>query len=119
MHKKALEISGLILFSILLLFFILYSPVIFQEGNPLPIAYGLGKITLTQAAFVKINTNTYLVRANDKDFTKLIEYLAKNNIFFVDRMGSGWFFKNKSGKRYTAESRMYSTHFEIFDFGKQ
>ena len=112
---KTLRIVGFLLLSILLLFFIIYSPVIFQEGNPIPVAYGIVSISVIHLPFVKIGTSKYLIRANEEDSQKLIEYLARNNMIFVDRMGSGWLFKDKTGKRYTAESRMYSTYFEILD----
>ena len=66
-----------------------------------------------------IDENKYILRSNNGDLEKLTEYLTKNNLIFVDREGSGLLFKDKTGKTYTASIRMYTSQFEILDFGKQ
>ncbi len=101
---------------LIVVIFIERSPMIFQEGNPLPVAYGIIKLSLTGDGYGKIDNFKYIVGTNEKDIQKFKDYLAKNKLVQVDQMGAGYFFKDKNGERITAEARMYSTKFMIFDF---
>lgn len=109
-------IVGLIIF---ILFFVLNSPSIFQEGNPLPVVYGIIKLSLTEDGFTKIDEHKYIVKANTNDIQKLKDYLAKNNLVYFDQLGAIYFVKDKNGKRYMATLKMYSTYFMIWDFSNQ
>lgn len=113
---KRLKILVIALLLVLIIPFLIYSPTIFQEGNPLPIGYGIIKLFTTGDGYAKINEHKYIVKANEKDIKNLQDYLAKNNLAHVDQMGAAHVFKDKQGNSYTAISRMYSTAFEVWDF---
>lgn len=114
--SKRLNVLIIVLFSILIIPFLVFSPTIFQEGNPLPVMSGIMKLSMTGEGYAKINEHKYIVRANEKDIKKLEDYLAQNNLVHAEQMGSAHLFKDKNGKTYTAISRMYTTSFEIWDF---
>jgi hypothetical protein len=116
MPKKILNYTALVIVCFAIIFLLLFSPTIFQEGNPLPVVYGLITLDTTETPFVKINQNKYIFRANNGDFEKLTEYLRKNNLLVVDREGAGLLFKDKNGQNHTASIRMYTSQFEILDF---
>ena len=113
---KRLKILVLALLLVLIIPFFIYSPTIFQEGNPLPVGYGIIKSLVTRDGYAKIDKNKYIVKAEAKDIQKLKDYLAQNQIVHVDQLGAAHFFKDKQGNSYTAISRMYSTAFQVWDF---
>ena len=119
MSKKIIKVTGLITLLFIALGLMLFSTIIFQEGNPLPISYGIVKLYITKDTFAKIDENKYIFRANNGDLEKLTDYLTKNDLIFVDREGSGLLFKDKAGQIHTASIRMYTNQFEILDFGKR
>lgn len=107
-------IIGLSLF--LIIPFLIYSPTIFQEGNPLPVGYAIIKLFATGDGYAKIDEHKYIVRAEANDIQKLKGYLAQHNIVHADQMGAAHFFNDKQNNSYTAISRMYSTAFQVWDF---
>src|SRR6266700_4561410 len=109
-------ITGLIILVILgtVLLFIFFSPTIFQEGNPIPVAIGIAKITTTGNTYAKIDEHKYIVKANTQDIKKLTDYLAQHDLVYSDQEGSAYFFKSKNGKTYIAMAKMFSSSFEIF-----
>jgi hypothetical protein len=118
MNKRIVKTTILSSFFILAVFLVFYSPVIFQEGNPLPVAYGIIKLSTTKERFIKLDEHKYIFRSNTEDLKALTDYLAQNGLEFIDRAGSGFLFRDKSGKTHTALTRMYSGQFEILDFSK-
>ncbi len=117
--RKILKIVSLLFLSVLVLFIAFYSPFIFQEGNPIPVLYGVVKVTTSGNSYVKVSEYKYIVKANAEDEKKLTDYLAQNGLMNTDRGGAALFFKDKQGKSYTATIRMYTHNFEILDFGNQ
>ncbi len=114
--KKKLKIAVIVFVFFLLAIFLERSSMIFQEGNPLPVAYAIIKLSMSENGYTKIDEYKYITYSKASDIKNLEYYLRKNNIIHVDQMGSGHIYKDKDGKRYTAEARMYSTAFMIWDF---
>jgi hypothetical protein len=96
--------------------FLFYSRSIFQEGNPIPVAYGVAKLSTTGASYTKLDEHKYLVKTNEKDIKKLFDYLAQHDLIYSDQQGAAYFFRSKNGKTYMAITRMFSTNFIVFDF---
>lgn len=69
---KKIKIVFLIILIILLsLLFYFFKPIIFQEGNPIPIIKGIIELNFSNQEFVKLNTdgNKYLSKSkNSNDF---------------------------------------------------
>lgn len=108
---KTIVIISLIFFFSLL---IIYAPSIFQEGNPLPVVYGILKLSITKDEYVKIDDHKYITTTKGDAVNNLKEYLARNNLTHTEQLGAAHFFKNN--KQYIAETRMYSKNFMIWDF---
>jgi hypothetical protein len=113
------KVLAILISLVLAILFFIFSPTIFQEGNPIPVAKGIITISLTENSYSKIDEYKYVVKANGKENKKFLDYLAQNNLEFVDQMGGAVIFKGKNGAKYTAIKRMYTTSFEIWDFNNQ
>jgi hypothetical protein len=105
---------------ILILGFILFSykNIIFQEGNPLPVIYGIIRLNDSKT-YVKINDNpiTYITKTNNKD--ELFSYIEKeNNVDFAEQMGSGYIFKGEN-KNIIITSRQYTRFYQIWKYSEQ
>jgi hypothetical protein len=116
---KYLKVLVILILLVLAILFLIFSPTIFQEGNAIPVAKGIITISLTGNSYSKVDEHKYIVKANVKESKKFIDYLAQNNLEFVDQMGAGVIFKGKNGTQYIAIRRMYTTFFEIWDFNNQ
>jgi hypothetical protein len=113
------KILGVLLLLGLVILFSLNISSVFQEGNPIPVAYGIIGLTITGNGYAKVDEHKYIVRANEKDAKKLKDYLAQRHMVYADQMGAGIFFKGQHGENYSATIRMYSVYFEIWDFSNQ
>lgn len=108
-------IASVVLITILLLF-VVFSNTIFQEGNPIPVAVAITQITVTGKSFTQLDEHRFIVKSSDKDIQKLKDYLLSKGMKYTDQMGSGIFFVGEKGEKYTAMSRMYTTHFQVWEF---
>jgi hypothetical protein len=115
MKKYVMPLVLLLLLGVVVVF-LFYSRSIFQEGNPLPVLYGVVKLSTTEASYTKIDEHKYLVKANAKDVKGFLDYLAQHELVYTDQQGAAYFFKSKNGKTYMAISRMFSTSYGVFDF---
>lgn len=61
--RKRTKIITLILAVLIIIGGVLTSPFIFQEGNPLPLFYGIGMLHLTDKQAVKIGDNRYVSKS--------------------------------------------------------
>jgi hypothetical protein len=115
-RKRSLKITGIVLLSFLIIVFIERSPMIFQEGNPLPMAYAILKLSTTDKGYAKIDDRKYITKRGENNIKSLNEYLASHNLVPMDTMGSAHTYKDKNNKQYFANVKMYSSQFMIWDF---
>lgn len=106
-------------FIILIILFVsalllLYSPIIFQEGNPWPQIKGIAKLTFGSQKIVKldIGKNKYISRSNDPEIIK--SFMKEGGYNFTEQMGSGYMFQSEDGKGAVAVHRYYSRYYSLW-----
>lgn len=106
-------------FIILIILFVsalllLYSPIIFQEGNPWPQIKGIAKLTFGSQKIVKldIGKNKYISRSNDPEIIK--SFMKEGGYNFTEQMGSGYMFLSEAGKGAVAVHRYYSRYYSLW-----
>ena len=98
-----------IIVGVIFLAFILYFPVIFQEGNPLPQLSGILQLTFGGKDMVALSAagDRYLTRS--KNGQQVIEkFMADKNYQLIDQLGSGYIFQTPDGKSAVTTRRQYS-----------
>lgn len=100
---------------ILILGLIKISPVIFQEGNPVPILKGIVKLSTSDDKIIQISENPqrYLTKTSTGD-TGLIDLMNKEGWEFVEQMGAGYIF-SKAGDRLVIVSVQYTGKYRIWN----
>lgn len=106
-------------FIILIILFVsalllLYSPIIFQEGNPWPQIKGIAKLTFGNQKMVKldIGENKYISRSNDPEIIK--SFMKEKGYNFTEQMGAGYMFLSEAGKGAVAVHRYYSRYYSLW-----
>lgn len=101
---------------ILLLGVISFRDIIFQEGNPLPVAIGILKISIAGEQIVKISADPdkYIIKTQDgyKPYIKLME---SEGWGFIEQMGSAVIF-DRNGQRRASTSRMLTSYYMIITY---
>ena len=112
MKKRAILLFGILIICISMLFG-LEGEIIFQEGNPVPIAVGIAKLNFSGGHLVKITSlpEMYLVRTRDGN-KPFISFMEKDGWHFTDQMGAGLVFE-RIGERKVYTSRMYTRYYQI------
>lgn len=114
-NKKVVSIffGGLII--IFILAFLLYRPVIFQEGNPTPLLKGIIQLNFASNKIVKleIGGDKYLTKGKNGQEV-LVSLLKDQGYEFISQMGSGYFFKDKNDNALLATHRHYSRFYSIW-----
>jgi len=116
-NKKIL----LLVFAILLLvgaFLFLYSPVIFQEGNPWPQIKGIAQLTFSKTDMVKLSGSDNKYLTENQGGPRIVEaYMKDGGYEYIDQMGSGYFYKS-SDKTIVLIRRQYSRFYVIWTITK-
>lgn len=117
MRKKPLVIC-LAVILILVLFTILYAPVIFQEGNPLPLLQGIVKLQLSEEKIIPVSNSSVTTPAVYITKTKggvdaLLQYMKDEGWTMAEQLGSGYVFK-KHENTITVISRQYSRFYQLW-----
>ena len=104
----------IILIVILLAGTISVYPVIFQEGNPLPILKGIIKLGVSDDNIVQISNEprVYISKASVGN-THLIELIEKEGWNFEEQLGSGYIFSRES-KNLVVGSVQYTRRYRIW-----
>jgi hypothetical protein len=118
--KPLLE-KGIGLFiAIIFIALLLTSPLVFQEGNPIPVAIAAFKISVLGDSIAQIDNNpeTYMVKARnnegaDKPFMDL---KAKQGYVFKNRAVGPYFEEND--QYYRAEFRMFTRNYMVIEVKK-
>jgi hypothetical protein len=114
MSKRFLLTIIVILFLTPAIFFFLRSvQVLFQEGSPWPQIKGIIQLNFGGKEIVKLSKNKYLTRGDDVD--ALAGMMKERGYKFVDRMGSGYFFKLSVAKRIIAIHKYYSRFYSLWE----
>ncbi|MGM1035898.1 MAG: hypothetical protein ACQEXK_26385 [Bacillota bacterium] len=71
--------------------------VIFQEGNPIPLAVAITKLTFQDAEMVRVwqNPDQYIVKQGKNE--PFIEYMEDDDWEYTGENGDGLLFVNKKG----------------------
>lgn len=114
LHASVLAVLATIL---VLLFFTIYSvPVLFQEGNPLPVARSIVTLELTESDIVSVNERVLLQKAGPE--LPLTSYLENHGWEFKDRLGAGIFYEKDSALMF-AEARMFTRFYVIYELDRE
>ncbi|MEW6663423.1 MAG: hypothetical protein ACOY9Y_07715 [Bacillota bacterium] len=85
---------------------------LFQEGNPLPVLWGIIKLELTDANIVPFAEYKLIQKAGPE--TPLTNYLAERGWTFKDRLGAGIFYK-KDNTSLFVKTRMFTRYYVIYE----
>lgn len=115
MLKSLSKISLLIILSFGLGLF-LYSPIIFQEGNPWPQIKGIARLTLDKNEIVKISDqeNKYMTKS-EGGREVIINFMLQKGYIFKEQLGSGFVFE-RQGKSIVVVHRQYSRIYSLWNF---
>lgn len=111
MSKKIFFIMFL---SILIIRILIIYPILFQEGNPIPIIKGIISLSFGSSDIVKISDEPqrYITKTT-KDSTPIIELMDNEGWKFDDQAGSGYIFSKGdniiivSSVQYTGKYRIW------------
>lgn len=93
----------------------LYSPVIFQEGNPTPQIKGIIQLNFNNKNIVKISELDNLYITKSKTGIETIKgFMKEQGYDFVEQMGSGYFFKNLNGDSVVITHRYYTRFYSLW-----
>jgi len=97
-----------VLIILALAYFTIFGRALRQSENHFGIFFALPEVIFSSEA-VAIDNQKYLAR----NTTAFIKTMETKGFFFVDQMGSGYFFE-RDGVRYLSIGRMYSSYFMTF-----
>ncbi|KZR60088.1 hypothetical protein [Pseudobacillus badius] len=105
----------LMFLSLFVLFIIINAPVIFQEGNPIPLAVGIAKLHTTDQSVVKIDgeNKRYVTKADSQGNQPFLDLMSSKKWVFKEQAGAGLFF-TKGEKELIVESEMYTSKYKIY-----
>lgn len=111
--KKILGIAffGIVIIGILIL---LYSPVIFQEGNPLSQLKGVFQLNFGNGKIVKLSSEDKLYLTKSKNSQAVLTNFMKDKGYeFTEQMGSGYFFEKDNGESIVVTHKYYSRFYSL------
>jgi len=115
-NKKRIFICLGTIVGALTLIFLLYTPVIFQEGNPTPLVKGIAQLNFNRNDIVQLNMEGDVYLSKSKNGQEaLFASLNSQGYKFLEQMGAGYFFKNDGGDRLIATHRFYSRFYSIWN----
>lgn len=114
-RNKILGFFG-VLIAIFILVVLLYRPVIFQEGNPMPLVNGIMRLNFTQDKIVVLNMDgdRYLTKSNNGQEV-IKSYMQDKGYAFTEQMGSGYFFKSLTEQSAVATHKYYSRFYSLWN----
>lgn len=117
--NKKLKITFLAITGIIILSFYFYSPIIFQEGNPVPLFKAIIKLNASSQDIIKLGLGDekYLTKSKNGEEI-LINKLKENNYRFIEQMGSGYLFRNNNLDILTATKKQYSRFYSVWTIGE-
>ncbi len=112
-NKRTWLILSLLILAIGI-FLLLYSPIIFQEGNPWPQIKGIVQLSFGSAEVVKLDVgeNKYITKSDNPEIIE--SFMEDRGYQFSEQMGSGYLFKAESGASAVATHRYYSRYYSLW-----
>lgn len=97
-------------------FLALYSPVIFQEGNPWPQMKGIIELNLTGENIVKLSRpeNIYMTKSGNGQET-LKSFMGDKGYEYKEQMGSGYLFESPTGEDAIVTHKHYSRYYSLWN----
>lgn len=93
--------------------FWLYSPAIFQEGNPWPQIKGATQLLLGKDRIVKLDNGYHMTRTAG-GYDALRELVGRDGYRPTEQLGSGFFFRALDGRTLVVTHRYYSRQFSLW-----
>lgn len=113
--NKKLKIILLVMVSIIIFSFYFYSPIIFQEGNPVPLFKAVIELNIGSQDIIKLDLGEEKYLTKNKNGQEVLTDLLNNQGYeFISQMGSGYFFKDKNDNALLATHRYYSRFYSIW-----
>lgn len=99
-----------------------FGPVIFQEGNPVPLLVSAVKLQFGDSKYVQFakteKRSRYLSESTEDDRYEVIkDFMTAKGWKYQEQMGSGLIF-TKNGEDAVVEVRQYSRHYFIWEIQK-
>lgn len=97
-------------------FLALYSPVIFQEGNPWPQIKGIIELNFTGKDIVGLSRteNIYMTKSGSGQET-LKDFMGSKGYGYKEQMGSGYLFESPTGQSAVATHKYYSRYYSLWN----
>ena len=111
MRRKYLVSLIILTFLLLLLFYLSY-PLILQEGNPLPLIYGIAMLEIGNREVVQISVSKIMQKAGNEE--KLNRYLGAKGWDYRERLGSGIFYELGEEMLFV-HARMFTRYYVIYE----
>ncbi len=109
-NRKLLSVSIIILITLAVL--VISQPVIFQEGNPLPVIAAIIKIEFGASDITQVSPTKYLQKAGPPE--PLNRLLAAEGWRFVEQLGAGYFYARNTENLFVM-GRMLTTRYLVFE----
>lgn len=102
---------------IIILAFIAIYPVLFQEGNPLPILKGITALNIKKSEIVQISDEPriYLTKTEEGVYP-VTELMEREGWKFDEQLGAGYIF-SKDNSELIVESTQYTGKYTIWKLG--
>ncbi|WP_202080423.1 zf-HC2 domain-containing protein [Caldalkalibacillus salinus] len=124
LKRKVVLVLSTVVVTCLLLGMIMgfYGPVIFQEGNPVPVVKGIVELHATDAAYAQISDGPRryisIYKPSENHYDVIKSYLAQDGWRYKEQMGSGLVFE-KDGETKVVETRLFTKHYYIWTLPEQ
>ena len=106
-------------FSIFVLALVIYyNPILFQEGNPLPLLRAAINLETSQAKIVQVTPKQKLLLQKAGPEEPLHEYMRERGWKFKERLGSGILYENEQGSTFFVQSRMFTRRYVIYELDR-
>jgi membrane-bound inhibitor of C-type lysozyme len=112
-NKKILLVTSLAVLIVGFLVF-MYSPVIFQEGNPWPEIKGIAQLKFGSKDIVQLSDSDNKFMTESKNGTVIHDFMKTKGYEFTEQMGSGYFFKSATGQNAIATHKYYSRYYSLW-----
>jgi len=113
-NKKRVFVCLGILLVVFVLAFLLYSPIIFQEGNPWPEIKGIVQLKFSDSDIVKLPGSDNKFMTESKNGTVIHDFMKTKGYEFTGQMGSGYFFKSLTEQSAVATHKYYSRYYSLW-----
>ncbi|MFA6896641.1 MAG: hypothetical protein WC242_05595 [Candidatus Paceibacterota bacterium] len=112
-NKKFLLVITLVIL-VIGIFAFMYSPVIFQEGNPWSEIKGIIQLKFSDADIVQLSGSDNKFMTESKNGMMIHNFMKTKGYEFTEQMGSGYFFKSPTGQSAVATHKYYGRYYSLW-----